>query len=87
MLCFIGDGSDDCTNISISCAQAVVKEFFAAGRGQRLKLNTESHFPTGNLGHALGLLGHEDMTTVREYVKIAAQDAKEMYRSPLDALG
>jgi integrase/recombinase XerD len=33
------------------------------------------------------LLGHEDMTTVREYVKIAAQDAKEMYRSPLDALG
>lgn len=32
------------------------------------------------------LLGHEDMSTVREYVKIAAQDAKEMYRSPLDAL-
>lgn len=33
------------------------------------------------------LLGHEDMSTVKEYVKIAAQDAKEMYRSPLDALG
>jgi hypothetical protein len=32
-------------------------------------------------------LGYEDMTTVGEYVKIAAQDAKEMYRSPLDALG
>ena len=32
------------------------------------------------------LLGHEDMTTVREYVKIAARDAKEMYHSPLDAL-
>jgi site-specific recombinase XerD len=32
------------------------------------------------------LLGHEDMTTVREYVKIAARDAKDMYRSPLDAL-
>ena len=32
------------------------------------------------------LLVHKDMGTVREYVKIAAQDAKEMYRSPLDAL-
>lgn len=32
------------------------------------------------------LLGHEDMSTVREYVKIAAQDASDMYRSPLDAL-
>lgn len=32
------------------------------------------------------LLGHEDMSTVREYAKITAQDAKEMYRSPLDAL-
>src|SRR5512139_859528 len=32
------------------------------------------------------LLGHEDMTVTREYVKIAAQDAKEMYRSPLDQL-
>jgi integrase/recombinase XerD len=32
------------------------------------------------------LLGHEDMTVTREYVKIAAQDAREMYRSPLDAL-
>jgi site-specific recombinase XerD len=32
------------------------------------------------------LLGHEDMATVREYVKIAAQDVKEMYKSPLDAL-
>ncbi len=31
-------------------------------------------------------LGHEDVTTVREYVKIAARDAREMYRSPLDAL-
>ena len=29
---------------------------------------------------------HEDMTTVREYVKIAARDARDMYRSPLDAL-
>lgn len=33
------------------------------------------------------LLGHEHTSTVREYVKIAAQDAKEMHRSPLDALG
>ena len=33
------------------------------------------------------LLGHEDMTVTREYVKIAAQDASDMYRSPLDALG
>ena len=32
------------------------------------------------------LLGHEDMTVTREYVKIAAQDASDMYRSPLDAL-
>jgi site-specific recombinase XerD len=32
------------------------------------------------------LLGHEDMTTVREYVKIAAADVLDMYRSPLDAL-
>jgi site-specific recombinase XerD len=32
------------------------------------------------------LLGHEDMTTVREYVEIAAQDAKDMYRSTPDAL-
>jgi integrase/recombinase XerD len=28
------------------------------------------------------LPGHEDMTTVREYVKIAAQDVRQMYRSP-----
>ena len=33
------------------------------------------------------LLGHEDMTVTKHYVKIAAQDATEMYRSPLDALG
>ena len=33
------------------------------------------------------LLGHDDMSTVREYVKIAAMDASELYRSPLDALG
>lgn len=32
------------------------------------------------------LLGHEDMTMVRQYVKIAAQDAREIYRSPLDNL-
>ena len=32
------------------------------------------------------LLGHEDMITVREYVNIAARDAKDLYRSPLDAL-
>lgn len=32
------------------------------------------------------LLGHEDMTTVREYVKIAATDVADLYRSPLDAL-
>jgi site-specific recombinase XerD len=32
------------------------------------------------------LLGHEDITTVREYVKVAARDARDMYRSPLDAL-
>jgi site-specific recombinase XerC len=32
------------------------------------------------------LLGHEDMTTVREYVKVAATDVADMYRSPLDAL-
>ena len=33
------------------------------------------------------LLGHEDIATVREYVKIAACDVRDMYRSPLDALG
>ena len=32
------------------------------------------------------ILGHEDMTTVREYVKVAATDVAEMYRSPLDNL-
>jgi site-specific recombinase XerD len=32
------------------------------------------------------LLGHEDMTTVREYVKVAATDVADMYRSPLDNL-
>jgi integrase/recombinase XerD len=32
------------------------------------------------------LLGHEDMVTVREYVKIAAVHVQEMYKSPLDAL-
>ncbi|MEJ2733324.1 MAG: tyrosine-type recombinase/integrase [Anaerolineae bacterium] len=32
------------------------------------------------------LLGHEDMTVTREYVKIAATDVKDMYKSPLDAL-
>jgi integrase/recombinase XerD len=32
------------------------------------------------------ILGHEDMTTVREYVKVAARDVKDLYRSPLDAL-
>jgi site-specific recombinase XerD len=31
-------------------------------------------------------LGHEDMTMVREYVKVAARDIKDLYRSPLDAL-
>ena len=32
------------------------------------------------------ILGHEDMTTVREYVKVAARDVKDLYRSPPDAL-
>jgi site-specific recombinase XerD len=32
------------------------------------------------------LLGHEDMTVTKQYVKIAAQDVTEMYRSPLEAL-
>jgi site-specific recombinase XerD len=32
------------------------------------------------------ILGHEDMTAVREYVKVAARDVKDLYRSPLDAL-
>ena len=33
------------------------------------------------------LMGHEDFTTVKEYVKLANRDVQEMYRSPLDALG
>jgi integrase/recombinase XerD len=33
------------------------------------------------------LMGHEDFETVKEYVKLAAKDVREMYRSPLDALG
>jgi site-specific recombinase XerD len=33
------------------------------------------------------LLGHEDMTVTREYVKIAARDVTDLYKSPLDALG
>ena len=32
------------------------------------------------------ILGHEDMSTVREYVKVAARDIEDLYRSPLDAL-
>lgn len=32
------------------------------------------------------LLGHEDMTVTREYVKIAAQDAVDLYKSPLDSI-
>jgi site-specific recombinase XerD len=32
------------------------------------------------------LLGHEDMTMTRRYVKIAARDPSDMYRSPLDSL-
>ena len=32
------------------------------------------------------LLGHEDMTVTREYVRVLAQDAREMYKSPLDWL-
>ena len=32
------------------------------------------------------LLGHEDMTVTREYVKIAAQDAADLYQSPLDSI-
>jgi integrase/recombinase XerD len=32
------------------------------------------------------LLGHEDMTMTKRYVKIAAQDVSEMYHSPLDSL-
>jgi site-specific recombinase XerD len=32
------------------------------------------------------LLGHEDMTITKMYVKLAAQDVKDLYRSPLDAL-
>jgi integrase/recombinase XerD len=32
------------------------------------------------------LLGHEDMTVTRQYVKIAATDVANLYRSPLDAL-
>jgi integrase/recombinase XerD len=31
------------------------------------------------------ILGHEDMTTVREYVKVAARGVKDLYCSPLDA--
>jgi integrase/recombinase XerD len=32
------------------------------------------------------LLGHEDMATVKEYVKIAAANVRDLYKSPLDAL-
>jgi integrase/recombinase XerD len=32
------------------------------------------------------LLGHEDMTVTREYVKIAATNVRDLYESPLDAL-
>lgn len=32
------------------------------------------------------MLGHEDMSVTRMYVKLAAQDVRETYRSPLDAL-
>ena len=32
------------------------------------------------------LLGHEDMTVTRKYVKIAAKDVEDLYHSPLDAL-
>lgn len=32
------------------------------------------------------MLGHSDMTVTRMYVKLAAQDVAETYRSPLDAL-
>lgn len=32
------------------------------------------------------MLGHEDMTVTRQYVKLAAQDITETYRSPLDSL-
>lgn len=32
------------------------------------------------------LLGHEDMTVTRQYVKLAAMDVEDMYRSPLDDL-
>jgi len=31
------------------------------------------------------LLGHEDMTMTRQYVKISSQDATDLYRSPLDS--
>jgi integrase/recombinase XerD len=33
------------------------------------------------------LLGHEDMTVTRMYVKIASRNVSDLYRSPLDALG
>lgn len=32
------------------------------------------------------LLGHSDMTVTRMYVKLAAVDVIEMYKSPLDRL-
>lgn len=32
------------------------------------------------------LLGHEDMSVTRKYVKVVSADVADLYRSPLDAL-
>jgi site-specific recombinase XerD len=63
-------------NVGVHCYPHRLRHTFAL---QYLKLRGDPY----SLQH---LLGHEDMTTVRVYVKVAAADVVEMYRSPLDAL-